>query len=112
MQRSYHLVTLHRYSFLKILQRVTNEKYPLLVVIAFFTDKSKGFAFVEFELEEDAQEAIENMDGAELFGKTIRCNIAKQTHKIAAGKAAWTAEDWIHNSLQETPSIQNLALKS
>lgn len=30
--------------------------------------KHKGFAFVEFELQEDAAAAIENMNGAELFG--------------------------------------------
>ncbi len=51
----------------------------------FVKDKAKGFGFVEYELEQDAGSAIENMDGAELFGKTIHCKIAKQ-NKLGGGK--------------------------
>ena len=35
----------------------------------FSEGKHRGFGFVDFEEEEDAQAAMENMDGAELFGK-------------------------------------------
>lgn len=59
----------------------------------------RGFGFVEFDLDEDAADAIENMDGAELFGKVIRCNIARQLPKMDKGKAVWSADDWIKNSL-------------
>jgi RNA recognition motif-containing protein len=65
------------------------------------TDKQRGFAFVEFESEEDAADALENMDGSELFGKVIRCNIAKAVPKLAAGKAVWNSEDWIQSNLQD-----------
>ncbi|KAK2167668.1 hypothetical protein LSH36_25g01021 [Paralvinella palmiformis] len=41
------------------------------------TEKHRGFAFVEFELAEDAAAAIDNMNDSELFGKTIRVNLAK-----------------------------------
>lgn len=35
------------------------------------------------------------MEGSELFGKVIRCNIAKAMHKVAPGKAVWNDEEWI-----------------
>lgn len=43
------------------------------------TQKHKGFAFIEFQLPEDAADAIDNMDNGELLGRTIRVNIAKPT---------------------------------
>ena len=66
-------------------------------------DKSKGFAFVEFDLEEDAADALDNMDGSELFGRVLHCNIARQPPKIEHGKAVWTAEEWIQNTFSEQP---------
>ena len=63
------------------------------------TDKTRGFGFVEFELEEDCADAIENMDGSELFGKVLRVNFAKPMSKLT-GKAVWSAEEWIQNSLK------------
>lgn len=41
------------------------------------TEKHRGFAFIEFELAEDAAAAIDNMNDGELFGRTIRVNGAK-----------------------------------
>lgn len=41
------------------------------------TEKHRGFAFIEFELAEDAAAAIDNMNDGELFGRTIRVNAAK-----------------------------------
>ena len=35
-------------------------------------DRHRGFAFVEMETSEDAAAAMENMMGAELFGKTLK----------------------------------------
>ena len=62
-------------------------------------EKHRGFAFVEFEEEEDASESIENMDGAELFGKVIRCNLAKAMPKLASGQAVWNSEEWVRQKL-------------
>ena len=56
---------------------------------------------MEFEIEEDAEAAIDNMDGAELFGKVIRCNVARPQAKASAGKAIWSAEEWIQEELNE-----------
>jgi peptidyl-prolyl isomerase E (cyclophilin E) len=65
----------------------------------------KGFAFIEFEAEEDAQAAIDNMEGAELFGRTIRVNPARGGGGASGGgagggrgKAVWAdAEGWYKN---------------
>ncbi len=66
----------------------------------------KGFAFIEFEAEEDAQAAIDNMEGAELFGRTIRVNPARGGSGGGGaggagggrGKAVWAdAEGWYKN---------------
>ncbi len=59
----------------------------------FIKDKAKGFGFVEFALEEDATAAIDNMDGAELFGKTIHCKVAKH-NKLGTGKSIWSSDEW------------------
>ena len=49
-------------------------------------------AFVEFEEEEDAKSAMDNMDGAEIKGKTITVNFAYSKSAIH-GKAVWDAPD-------------------
>ena len=58
--------------------------------------KPRGFAFVEFEEEGDAAAAIDNMEGAELFGRTIRVNVARGGGGGGGvGRAAWSeAQDW------------------
>jgi peptidyl-prolyl isomerase E (cyclophilin E) len=66
----------------------------------FAENKNRGFAFVEFESEEDASDALDNMDGAEVYGKVLRCNVAKQLPKVEKGKAVWSADEWISSSLK------------
>jgi RNA recognition motif-containing protein len=55
------------------------------------TDPHRGFAYVEFEDEEDAKEAIDNMDQAELFGRVIKVNPAKAPKKATEGLGSKTA---------------------
>jgi len=43
--------------------------------------RSKGFAFVEMETAEEAKNAISNLDGKELDGRSIRVNEAKPQEK-------------------------------
>ena len=62
-------------------------------------DKTRGFGFVEFEQEEDCAAALENMHGAELYGKVLRCSIAKPMANVNRGQAVWTSDDWILNHM-------------
>jgi len=41
------------------------------------TGRSRGFGFITFETEEAAQQAISEMDGKELDGRTIRVDMAQ-----------------------------------
>ncbi|KAB5585343.1 putative cyclophilin protein [Coniochaeta sp. 2T2.1] len=63
------------------------------------TDPHRGFAYVEFEDEEDAKEAIDNMDQAELFGRVIKVNPAKApksaTEGLGSKTAVWEQEEWL-----------------
>ncbi|EZG60071.1 RNA recognition motif protein [Gregarina niphandrodes] len=43
------------------------------------SNNHRGFGFVEFADVADAREALENMNGAELFGKTLTVNFARKT---------------------------------
>lgn len=43
----------------------------------------KGFGFVEFELPQDAEAAIDNMHLSEILGKVIKVQLAKP-HNITA----------------------------
>ncbi|OIW25858.1 hypothetical protein CONLIGDRAFT_509036 [Coniochaeta ligniaria NRRL 30616] len=63
------------------------------------TDPHRGFAYVEFEDAEDAKEAIDNMDQAELFGRVIKVNAAKAPKSADQGlsskTAVWEQEEWL-----------------
>lgn len=47
------------------------------IVMDKMTGRSKGFGFVEMSTPEDAQKAIEGMNGKELEGRNITVNIAR-----------------------------------
>jgi len=60
------------------------------------TEKHRGFAFIEFELPEDAQAAIDNMNDGELFGRTLRCNLAKPMKiKENSTRPIWATDEWL-----------------
>jgi len=42
-----------------------------------FTNRSRGFGFVEMENEEDAEKAIEELNGSSLEGRTLKVDSAK-----------------------------------
>jgi peptidyl-prolyl isomerase E (cyclophilin E) len=52
------------------------------------TGKNRGFGFVEYEEKEDALDAIDNMQNAELYGKVLKVNFA-QPMKIKGGDKGW-----------------------
>ncbi|KAH0502106.1 Peptidyl-prolyl cis-trans isomerase E [Microtus ochrogaster] len=67
------------------------------------TEKHRGFAFVEFELAEDAAAAIDNMNESELFGRTIRVNLAKPMRiKEGSSRPVWSDDDWLKKFFGKT----------
>ena len=52
------------------------------------TQKHRGFAFVEFELSEDAEHALFNMNNAELYGRVLKLSYAKP-QALSRNKAVW-----------------------
>lgn len=55
------------------------------------TDPHRGFGYVEFELPEDAHEAMDNMDQSELFGRVIKVAPAKPQKEANEGLGSKTA---------------------
>ena len=49
------------------------------------TGRPRGFAFVEFDTEEKASEAIKKFDGYELAGRRLRVNEAADDRRGAGG---------------------------
>ena len=50
-----------------------------------YTDRSKGFGFVEVESEEILQKAIEAMDGQEFSGRKLTVNKARPPRERSSG---------------------------
>jgi RNA recognition motif-containing protein len=50
-----------------------------------FTQRSRGFGFVEMSDDEAAQKAIAELDGATVDGRAIRVNVAKPREERPAG---------------------------
>ena len=59
----------------------TFEEYGEVISAKVITDRetgrSKGFGFVEMSDEEEAQNAIEDLDGTDMNGRTLKVNKAK-----------------------------------
>lgn len=74
------------------------EVVDIQVPIDYETSKHRGFAFLEYELNEDAAAAIDNMNESELYGKTIRVNIAKPQKNKAGSRAVWDKDEWLQEN--------------
>jgi peptidyl-prolyl isomerase E (cyclophilin E) len=68
---------------------------------------TRGFAFVEFEDADDATEAIFNMDGSDLMGRTIKVSLAQQNqiNKLMSGTSStssqgiWSSDEWFQQHM-------------
>lgn len=50
------------------------------------TGRSKGFGFVEMGTAEEAQAAIDSLDGKEVVGRPLRVNIAKERERSGGNR--------------------------
>jgi RNA recognition motif-containing protein len=64
------------------LARILEEKginaKEITVIMDKYSGRSKGFGFVEFETEEEAQKAIDALNGQELNGRTLKVSKARK----------------------------------
>lgn len=76
--------------------------------IDFETQKHRGFAFVEYETVQDAADAIDNMNDAEIFGRTIKVNVAKpQKLREGSSRAIWADDEWLQKHAGTKPDDPN-----
>ena len=61
----------------------------------------KGYAFVEYGDADDAEEAVFNMDGSELLGKTLKVSLAQpnQVYKLSTKEAIWKSDEWFQKQV-------------
>eukprot|EP01112_Ceratiomyxa_fruticulosa_P021268 TRINITY_DN7423_c0_g1_i2.p1 TRINITY_DN7423_c0_g1~~TRINITY_DN7423_c0_g1_i2.p1 ORF type:complete len:177 (-),score=49.90 TRINITY_DN7423_c0_g1_i2:163-621(-) len=71
------------------------ELVDVMIPLDHQSGKHKGFGFVEYELEEDAKEALDNMSESELYGRVLKVNIAKPTQLTKTNKAVWESDHYI-----------------
>lgn len=57
----------------------------LVIIMDRATNRSKGFGFVTFDCKEAATSAVEQKNGTELDGRTLRINIADSERKAGGG---------------------------
>ena len=73
------------------------------IPLDYSTQKHRGFAFVEFELAEDAAAAIDNMNESELFGRTVRVNVARpKMLKEGSSRPVWSEDAWLRKHAGKT----------
>mmetsp|Transcript_52798 Transcript_52798/g.98892 ORF Transcript_52798/g.98892 Transcript_52798/m.98892 type:complete len:127 (-) Transcript_52798:67-447(-) len=66
--------------------------------------KHRGFGFVEFLEVDDAQAAIDNMHHSELYGRTIKVNLArapKSTPTTESNRPIWADDFFYRKKLKE-----------
>ena len=71
--------------------------------------KHRGIGFVEFELVQDADDAIENLHNSELFGVVIKVSMARQTGmKVQVSNpnvAIWNDEEYLRNKAEYEATV-------
>ncbi len=57
----------------------------VIIVMDRLTNRSKGFGFITFENQASAQQAVQEMNGKEIDGRTIKVSIAKPPKEREGG---------------------------
>lgn len=65
--------------------------------------KHRGFGFVEFEEEDDATQAIDNMHESELYGRVITVNLARTPARKPgeSSRAVWSDDAFLRQRIAE-----------
>ncbi|KAL6046260.1 Nuclear cap-binding protein [Balamuthia mandrillaris] len=64
------------------------EVITVMIPMDYKSERNRGFGFVEFELQEDAVAAQDNMNNAELYGRVLVVTIAK-ARAMERNRAVW-----------------------
>ena len=64
------------------------------VIMDKFTNRSKGFGFVEMSDDAAAQKAITELDGATVDGRSIKVNVARPKEERSGNKPAYSNSRW------------------
>ncbi|ANB14477.1 hypothetical protein AWJ20_2069 [Sugiyamaella lignohabitans] len=81
---------------------------PIVDVVP-VTDPKHGFrgsADIEFETEEDAAAAIDNMEGAQVFGKTLHVRLSRKDLSEGAPRVDMNKALWAQDHEQDQPSTE------
>ena len=77
-----------------ISEDVLNFEFSSFGYIRNVQKKQDQYAFIEFESEEAAASALDNMDGAVIEGKTMFCSYSNKSPDIAySNTAIWATEE-------------------
>ncbi|OWM68609.1 hypothetical protein CDL15_Pgr023574 [Punica granatum] len=76
------------------------------------TGESKGYAFVSFRTQEEAQKAIEELHSKEFKGKTLRCSLAESKNRLFIGNVPKSLkDDEFRKAIEEVgPGVENIEL--
>jgi len=66
---------------LKELFEQHGEVSSVKIIIDRYSGRSKGFGFVEMNEQTDADNAIQDLNGKEIMGRTIKVNVARPREK-------------------------------
>ncbi|ORX86876.1 peptidyl-prolyl cis-trans isomerase E [Anaeromyces robustus] len=74
----------------------------------------RGFAFIEFEEEEDTLAAIDNMHLSELFGRVIKVNLSKPSKlRENMNKPIWEDDEWLQKHAgQKVPNPDDMPIET
>ena len=59
-----------------------------------FTDSSRGFGFVELSTQQEAEKAIEALNGTEHYGRTLTVNMSKPREDRSSGGRGGNQNRW------------------
>jgi len=71
---------------LETLFREHGEILSVAIIKDRFSEESRGFGFVEFSSQEDAEEAKNTLNGHELNGRTIKVDDAREQREQRSGR--------------------------